>query len=94
VGSTDCQQSCPRPTATAGEIVILRGYQSPGGIGLRRDRLRHPYIHAEIVRLLLAAGADAMVRNAKGVTALEYAQRCKHREVADVLATWPNPSEK
>jgi ankyrin repeat protein len=41
--------------------------------------------HVEIVRLLLAAGADATIGDREGVTPLEHARRLGHREIAALL---------
>ncbi len=43
--------------------------------------------HTEAVRALLDAGADQAVRNAKGVTALQYARRKGHGAVVALLAS-------
>lgn len=41
--------------------------------------------HQEIVRILLAAGADPRIPDAGGVTALQHAERLGHREIASLL---------
>lgn len=41
--------------------------------------------YAEIVRILLAAGADPMLADRDGVTALEHAERLGHTRLAEVL---------
>lgn len=42
--------------------------------------------HQEIVRILLAHGADRSIPDGNGVTALEHARRLGHREIAALLA--------
>jgi ankyrin repeat protein len=41
--------------------------------------------HQEVVRVLLAAGADASIGDRDGVTALEHAERLGHEELAEIL---------
>jgi ankyrin repeat protein len=41
--------------------------------------------HQEVVRVLLAAGADASIGDRDGVTALEHAERLGHEELATIL---------
>lgn len=42
--------------------------------------------HQEIVRLLVAAGADVRLADREGVTPLEHARRAGHAEIAAILA--------
>lgn len=42
--------------------------------------------HVEVVRLLLAAGADRSIPDRDGVTALQHAQRRGYREMVELLA--------
>jgi ankyrin repeat protein len=42
--------------------------------------------HQEIVRILLASGADRSIADHNGVTALQHAQRKGHREIAALLS--------
>jgi uncharacterized protein len=43
--------------------------------------------HQEIVRILVAAGADRSIADQNGVTALQHAQRKGYREIAAILST-------
>jgi ankyrin repeat protein len=43
-------------------------------------------VHTEIVRLLLAHGADAAIADREGVTPVEHARRRGYREMARILA--------
>ena len=43
--------------------------------------------HQEIVRILVAAGADRSIADQNGVTALKHAQRKGYREIAAILST-------
>ncbi|HWI32754.1 MAG TPA: ankyrin repeat domain-containing protein [Lapillicoccus sp.] len=43
--------------------------------------------HQEIVRILVAAGADRSIADQSGVTALQHAQRKGYREIAAILST-------
>jgi ankyrin repeat protein len=43
--------------------------------------------HQEIVRILLAAGANRSIADKNGVTAAEHARRKGYREIAAILST-------
>jgi ankyrin repeat protein len=42
--------------------------------------------HQEIVRILVAAGADRSIADKNGVSPLQHAQRKGHREIAAILS--------
>jgi ankyrin repeat protein len=49
--------------------------------------------HADIVRLLVAAGADVHTRDALGISPLQWARIKKHEDVARRFST-PAPRER
>jgi len=44
------------------------------------------YGTAEAVKLLLDAGADPLLKNAKGVTAIDFARQAQKEAVVDLIA--------
>jgi ankyrin repeat protein len=68
----------PRLAADPTLAHVVEGGTSPLHLAARRG-------HASIVRLLLAAGADAQSRNGEGRTALDEARLACHADVAESL---------
>ena len=46
------------------------------------------YGHRDVVKLLLEEGADPMVRNQQGLSAIDFAQRADRRDVAEMIASY------
>jgi ankyrin repeat protein len=46
--------------------------------------------HTEIVRLLVAAGADVKIADRQGVSPLEHARQRNYRAIVEVLSRWPS----
>jgi ankyrin repeat protein len=49
--------------------------------------------HAEITRVLLDHGANALIRSPEGRTLIEMAREKKHREIAELLAAQESPGQ-
>jgi ankyrin repeat protein len=46
------------------------------------------YGHRDVVKLLLEEGADPMVRNQQGLSAIDFAQRADRQDVAEMIAAF------
>ncbi|MES2511452.1 MAG: ankyrin repeat domain-containing protein [Pseudomonadota bacterium] len=79
--------------ATKGQLALIRLFlenhayidaESPNGS--TPLMMASMYGTPEAVKLLLDEGADALLRNQQGLTAIEFAQRANRKDVADIIA--------
>lgn len=95
LGRTPLQSAVDQGNAESVAMLLDAGagltYQDPHGYNNTLLHLAAEYGYADVVRRLLAAGADPGVRNAAGRTPLELARQYGNAQVVHVLE--PGPAE-